>query len=312
MVVSCPSCSARFRLDRQRLEGKRITLRCPRCRQTFKAEVPTLAQKAPALAAPDRLRVLVAHGDEMLRTTIGEILSREGIDPVFCSDGMEALSRLRAEPLLIALIDVALPGLFSFELVERLRQQPAQAQVKIILIPSVYRKTAYKRMPSSLYGADDYIEQHHLADDLVPKIHHLLAGLQSVAERQGADLEEQLPAVTVTGGAEARHFTACTNARIKTAEEQSVASPDEEAVTKARRLARIIVSDIVLYHEARVNEGVRSGSFRTLFAEEIKEGQNLLASRVAKEICAKENFLENAFTAFIERRQKELKMKAAG
>jgi predicted Zn finger-like uncharacterized protein len=314
MIVSCPVCPARFRLDRQRLGGKRITLRCPRCRQVFKSEVPASTGPAEAMAPPARLRVLVAHGDAVLRATVGEILGREGIEAVLCADGQEALSRLAGEPLPMAIVDVALPGLFAFELIEQLRRQPQLAQLKIILISSVYRKTAYKRTPFSLYGADDYIEQHHLPDDLVPKIHRLLSGLQAIAEAERAipAAEEQLSTTAVTVGTEAQEFMHSANARIQNAEEQFVARPDEEALTKARRLARIIVSDIVLYHEARVNEGVRSGNFMTLFAEEIREGHNLLSSRVAPAICAQEDFLKDAFTAFVQRRQQELKMDAVG
>jgi predicted Zn finger-like uncharacterized protein len=312
MIVSCPSCSARFRLDRQRLGGKRVTLRCPRCRQTFRTEIPAVTEPVVATTPPARLRVMVAHGDAELRATVGEILAREGIDAVFCADSMEALARLNVEALPVALIDVALPGLFAFELVEQLRQQPRLAQLKIILISSVFRKTAYKRTPSSLYGADDYIEQHHLPDDLVPKIHSLLTGLQSVAGRSVPAAEEQLPTVAVAGGGEAQDFMNTANARIQSVEEQVVTKPDQEALIKARKLARIIVSDIVLYHEARVNEGVRFGKFMDLFTDEIREGQNLLSSRVAPEIFAQENFLHDAFSAFIQRRQKELKMEAAG
>jgi predicted Zn finger-like uncharacterized protein len=311
MIVSCPSCSARFRLDRQRLEGKRITLRCPRCRQAFQTEIPAVAGLAPA-AATARLRVIVAHGDAEVRAMIGEILGRDGIDAVFCADGPGVFSRLKAEVLPVAIIDVALPGIFAFEIVDQLRQQPKLAHLKIILISSVFRKTAYKRTPSSLYGADDYIEQHHLPDDLVPKIHRLLTGLQSVAEPSVAAAEEQLSGVAVTTGDEALNFMDATNARLKQAEAQYIANPDQEALVKARRLARIIVSDIVLYHEARVNDGIRSGNFFTQFAEEIREAQNLLSSRVAPAICAQEDFLKEAFKAFIQRRQRELKMDAAG
>jgi predicted Zn finger-like uncharacterized protein len=310
MIVNCPSCSARFRLDRQKLAGKRVTLRCPRCRQTFRTEIPA-PPGVSAPSGPGRLRVMVAHGETGLRSTIGEILARDGIDAVCCADGMEALARIDAEPLPVLIVDVALPGLLAFELVERLRQHPRLDQLKIILVPSIFRKTAYKRTPSSLYGADAYVEQHHLADDLVPTIHRLLTGLHTVAERTVAGAEEQLPAVTVPMVAE-RDFVDLTNSRIQKEEEQNVLRPDEETITRGRRLARIIVSDIALYHEARVNEGVRSGTFMELFAAEIREGQDLLAKRIGADVCARENFLENAFAAFIERRQKELKMEAAG
>ena len=40
MIVKCPACAARFRLDREKLAGKRVTMRCARCRHPFKVELP--------------------------------------------------------------------------------------------------------------------------------------------------------------------------------------------------------------------------------------------------------------------------------
>jgi hypothetical protein len=43
-----------------------------------------------------------------------------------------------------------------------------------VLVASVYRPTGYKRRPTRLYGADDYIEIHHLGDALPVKLRRLL------------------------------------------------------------------------------------------------------------------------------------------
>ena len=52
----------------------------------------------------------------------------------------------------------------------------------VILIASVFNKTAYKRTPHSLYGADDYVEQHHIPDMLPVKLARLI-GLPRAARR---------------------------------------------------------------------------------------------------------------------------------
>ena len=44
----------------------------------------------------------------------------------------------------------------------------------VVLVASVYRPTGYKRRPTRLYGADDYIEIHHLGDALSVKLRRLL------------------------------------------------------------------------------------------------------------------------------------------
>ena len=44
---------------------------------------------------------------------------------------------------------------------------------RVVLVASIYNRTGYKRRPTSLYGADDYVEQHHIPDALVGKLERL-------------------------------------------------------------------------------------------------------------------------------------------
>jgi predicted Zn finger-like uncharacterized protein len=175
MIVSCPDCSVRIRLDPLRLAGKQVTLRCSRCRRVFQVKVPG------STGAEGNLRVLIAHSDQELCRTVVDILSREGLSGEVCHDGHQALLALQQAPPQVAVIDVAIPGLLAFELIEQLRRSPELQGIRIILLSSVYNKMAYKRTPTSLYGADDYIEKHHIPDDLVPTIHRLVGNARSVA-----------------------------------------------------------------------------------------------------------------------------------
>lgn len=302
MIACCPACPARYRLDRQRLGGKRVTLRCGRCHQIFKIEVAANATDAVA-------SVLVAHSDESLCLTIGEILARDGFSFHICHNGQEALRSLEAAPPQVAIIDVALPGLFAFELVERIRSCPDLKEVKIMLLSSVYNKMAYKRSPTSLYGADDYIEKHHIPNELVPKINRLITDATPLPKRSAAAEDEiagkKLDAQECV--AESREYIEEINSQIRSAEEREVHYTDSsESTEKARRLARIIVSDIALYNQERVEEGIRTGRFYELLSAEIAEGRRLFTERVGTELSGQEDLLQKAFAAFVERRRKEL------
>lgn len=306
MIASCPACTARFRLDRQRLGGKRITLRCSRCHQVFKMEV------AVPSSAAGPYRVLVAHSDESLCTTLGEILARDGFTFQICHNGHEALRAMEAAPPEVALIDVALPGLFAFELVDKVRNRPALKEVKILLLSSVYNKMAYKRMPTSLYGADDYIEKHHIPDDLVPKINSLITHAKPLRKRQVQPREEVVAGKLLEpqeAAAEGKEYLEEINMLIRSAEEREMAAATfPEAQENARRLARSIVTDIALYNQERVEEGIRTGRFHELLEMEIAEGRRLFAERVGSSVHAQEDFLQTAFAALIERRRKELQL----
>lgn len=303
MIVSCPACAARLRLDRRRLGGKRVTLRCGRCREVFKVEVPSVAKEKTGFS------VLVAHSDRELCATIEEILNRAGLPCRICHDGQEALDLMDSAPPQVAVVDVALPGLFAFEVVEKVRRRPGLEEVKILLLSSVYNRMAYKRTPSSLYGADDYIEKHHIPDDLVTKINRL--AVNAVPSPAG---EQPANGVTMGQSLQAEEkerdsgvFADEVKEKIRSAEENEVTGKaDEERILKARRLARIIVSDIALYNQDLVEEGIRQGTFHQLLSSDIDEGRRLFQERIAPEIRSREDFLEQAFASFIERRKMEL------
>lgn len=284
MIVTCPECSAKFRVADEKLTGNKVALRCARCRKVFSLD-PLAQPKTPVASAKEF--ILVAHADPGLLQTIAAILAQHQIEHVTADNGDAALQQMDKRPPTVAIVDVALPGLYAFEVVEKVRSRPGLEHVKIILLSSVYNKMAYKRTPGSLYGADDYLEKHHLPDSLVPKIRRLSAIAQQLEPpaRAAADDWEEV------------------NQAIRQAEEQEVTpAGKQQAVEKARRLARIIVSDIALYNQERIEEGVATGRALEMFTAELEEGQRLFSARVAEDIASQEDFLLNAFREFINTR----------
>jgi hypothetical protein len=66
-----------------------------------------------------------------------------------------------------------------------------------------------------------------------------------------------------------------------------------ETEEAARRLARAIASDLSLYNEEKVVEGITNDSLYEVMAEELEEGRALFQSRVTPELYAK-NFYDRA------------------
>ena len=54
---------------------------------------------------------------------------------------------------------------------------------------------------------------------------------------------------------------------------------------RARRLARALVSDLVAYHPQKREEGLRDGTLRQLFREEIKKSYEEYVEQVGREIA---------------------------
>ena len=55
---------------------------------------------------------------------------------------------------------------------------------------------------------------------------------------------------------------------------------------RARQLARAIASDLTLYHEAKILEGLEKDSLFEVMRDEIEEGRTLYRGRVTPEIYA--------------------------
>ena len=53
---------------------------------------------------------------------------------------------------------------------------------------------------------------------------------------------------------------------------------------RARQLARAIASDLTLYHEAKILDGITNDTLFDVMREEIEEGRALFKSRVTPEI----------------------------
>lgn len=305
MIANCPTCESRFRLNKEKFAGQQVTLKCVQCRKTFQVDVP-----AATPSAPSRIHVLIAHSDLSLCEMISEVVGKANISCDVSHDGESALAKMEANPPHVAIVDVALPGLYAFEVVEKVRSRPGLAEVKIILLSSVYNKMAYKRTPASLYGADEYIEKHHVPNDLVPYIHRLVTGAHPPAADEVIPENEELGSSTLPSAAEEKEevtFTDEMNSKIQQAEERETSGGlSSERVDKAHRLARNIVSDIALYNQDKVETGIQTGTFFDQLSEEIAEGRRLFNERFSPEVMNGRDILQIEFESFVQKRRTEL------
>ncbi len=73
-----------------------------------------------------------------------------------------------------------------------------------------------------------------------------------------------------------------------------------ETEEAARRLARAIASDLSLYNEEKIVQGITGDNLFDALAEEIEEGRALFKSRVAPELYSK-NFYDRAIVDILVR-----------
>ena len=186
MLIVCPGCKTQFSFDEQKVGADGLKLRCSKCKSIFRVvrknplpDAVPLSESAPPGQLP-RIKVVVANESPAFCKAVSSVLASEPFDVFTFNDGREAMTAITQMKPDVVLLDVALPSMYGFEVCEAIRKDPAIAGIKIILIASIYDKTRYKRAPQSLYGADDYIEKHHIPDTLAVMIYRLLSGQKPV------------------------------------------------------------------------------------------------------------------------------------
>lgn len=298
-----------------------------------------LRESSRPAAAMDIEKVLVAIDGEGTKELIKELLSGSGFKVVEANSGNEIIPLLNRQRPGVALIDVGLPDGLGSDFCSMIKKDPRLKDTVVILMASIYEKNnKYRRQPSSLFGADDYIERHHIQKDLLVRIRKHLhqkeggdvsaEASQTAETSMGSLLREQSqpsPSMEETVRPPERAKVAVSSPSIDEEEisfgekeksspalEVSAPSLTEPMVEKvpeskehedARRLARIIVSDIVLYNKKKVDEGIRSNTFFELLKEEIEEGRKHYDSRVPPEVQKVKDFYKEAFEDYIRKRK---------
>ena len=75
----------------------------------------------------------------------------------------------------------------------------------------------------------------------------------------------------------------------------------------ANRLARAIASDLSLYNEAKIKEGIENDSFFTVLSDELEEGRAHYHSRVSPDLLKRTNFFDRAVVDVILARKGHIK-----
>ena len=99
------------------------------------------------------ISILIVDDEEMMRTLLDRILSREGYKIRSAEDGVIALEVLKAEKVDIILSDMKMPRMNGFELLKIVKKEYPKIGV---IIMTAYGDT-YTVKDALLLGADEYI-----------------------------------------------------------------------------------------------------------------------------------------------------------
>lgn len=117
-------------------------------------------------------RVLVVDDEPNIVLSLEFLMEQAGFDVVTAQDGEQALEQVNSTTPDLLLLDISLPGMSGFDVLERLRGQQATAHLPIIMLTAHGRDV--EREKGMALGADDYITKPFSTQTLVEKVQALL------------------------------------------------------------------------------------------------------------------------------------------
>lgn len=300
MVVICPKCKVRLKVTDEKISHEGTRFKCPKCSTVLLVKRP-----AAHLRPLDKAKILVAHEEPSIMEKINALLTANGYKVIPAKDGIEAMVNATKEMPFLAVLGVSIPKIYGFEVCKRLKGRAETKDMKVILIPSVYDMTRYRREPESLHDADDYIEEHLIEGFLIKKIEALRGTSPRESAGPSVDTDNIQKEKTKSRESEKEKAAVAQRGLQEPVPEASQKDKGGE-VERAKRLARTIIADIYLYSKAKVDDSIRNDSFHKTFSSELKEGFKLYENRVPAEIRGIGDFFNEAINNFIEKRRREI------
>lgn len=135
-----------------------------------------LAQARPAQAADgqspeakQKFRLLVADDNPSNLTLLARYLQQEEYELLTASNGIETLEKTRAELPDLILLDVNMPEMDGFQVLEELRSDPATAHIPVIIVTAARLDPVDMQYALNL-GADDYVMKPFDRRELLARI----------------------------------------------------------------------------------------------------------------------------------------------
>jgi CheY-like chemotaxis protein len=113
--------------------------------------------------------ILLVEDDRFLRRAAEATLKRSGFTVVVAADGEEALRVVGSSRPDLILLDLIMPKIQGFEVLRRLKEDPATAEVPVIVLSNLGQETDVQRALQG--GARGYLIKANLSlDELVKAV----------------------------------------------------------------------------------------------------------------------------------------------
>jgi len=178
MIIQCPHCSSRYRIDASKATREVARVKCPKCQAGFEISLKGRPPAAPEEGAggrgdSSRSKVVVVDDARFFREVVLDILRPLDIDIFKAGDGVEALEVIRRETPDLVILDLKLPRMDGYQLIRAIRSDADISHTRLLAMSSVFRSDEEVRRVTQA-GADDFLNKSFRPEHLLQRVNRLL------------------------------------------------------------------------------------------------------------------------------------------
>ncbi|PJB09085.1 response regulator [bacterium (Candidatus Gribaldobacteria) CG_4_9_14_3_um_filter_36_15] len=114
-------------------------------------------------------KILIIEDDKFLRELIVRKLSQENFDVVEAIDGEDGIKKVKETIPDLLLLDLILPGIDGFEVLSKIKEEPATASIPVIILSNLGQREDIER--GLKLGAVDYlVKAHFTPNEIIEKV----------------------------------------------------------------------------------------------------------------------------------------------
>lgn len=114
-------------------------------------------------------KILIIEDDKFLRRVISQKLTKEGYEISEALDGEKGVKKIEEEGADLVLLDLILPGMDGFEVLARIKKDPKNSKIPVIILSNLGQKEDIDK--GLKMGAVDYlIKAHFTPGEIIDRI----------------------------------------------------------------------------------------------------------------------------------------------
>jgi CheY-like chemotaxis protein/tetratricopeptide (TPR) repeat protein len=134
--------------------------------------------------------ILVIEDDISVARMLQDVLEAEGFGVLLANDGEWGLRTFQEKSIDLAIIDVLLPKIKGFDLIQKIRELPKGRLLPIVVISGVYRAEVHKERIKEKHGITDYLDKPVDLDRFIDVLHDVFSSAYPLPRSASGKEEE--------------------------------------------------------------------------------------------------------------------------